>query len=107
MWSTYSLNRDPRWYGQDWAEFRPERWANLISSKATNSMAATAADDGTGTDTATEEGQIGGSESFRDFFMPFGYVCDRADSARVPASGGEGGGGQAHAVQGAQGSLVL
>lgn len=27
IWSTYSLNRDPRWYGPDWAKFRPERWA--------------------------------------------------------------------------------
>lgn len=25
-WSTYALNRDPRWYGPDWAAFRPERW---------------------------------------------------------------------------------
>jgi hypothetical protein len=35
-------------------------------------MPANAADDGTSTETGTDEGQIGGSEELRDFFMPFG-----------------------------------
>jgi len=34
IWSTYSLNRNPKLYGEDWAEYRPERWAQL---KATSS----------------------------------------------------------------------
>lgn len=29
VWSTYALNRDPRWYGDDWAKFKPSRWASL------------------------------------------------------------------------------
>ncbi len=27
VWSVYALNRSPRHYGDDWADFRPERWA--------------------------------------------------------------------------------
>ena len=29
MWSIYSLNRSPAYYGGDWSEFKPERWENL------------------------------------------------------------------------------
>lgn len=73
MWSTYSMNRDPRWYGQDWAEYRPERWTSLIRPRATPSMASTAGDGSTDTDAGADESQIGGSEGRRDFFfMPFG-----------------------------------
>lgn len=72
VWSTYSLNRDPRWYGRDWAEYRPERWASVIGPRATHSMAATAGEGGTGADTGADEEQIGGSETRRNFFMPFG-----------------------------------
>ncbi|OAA74176.1 cytochrome P450 [Cordyceps fumosorosea ARSEF 2679] len=28
VWSVYALNRDPMHYGEDWAAFRPERWAD-------------------------------------------------------------------------------
>lgn len=66
VWSTYSLNRDPRWYGDDWAEYRPERWASLGWPRAAHPTAATAGEGGTGTDIG------GGGETVRDFFMPFG-----------------------------------
>lgn len=72
MWSTYSLNRDPRWYGQDWAEYRPERWASPIRSRVTHSTADTAGDGGTGADTVADEQKVGGSETRRAYFMPFG-----------------------------------
>lgn len=29
IWSTYALNRSPKHYGTDWAEFRPDRWEEL------------------------------------------------------------------------------
>ncbi|KAJ3497075.1 hypothetical protein NLG97_g2179 [Lecanicillium saksenae] len=29
VWSVYALNRNPLHYGDDWAEFRPERWESL------------------------------------------------------------------------------
>lgn len=29
VWSIYALNRSPRYYGADWAAFRPERWEGL------------------------------------------------------------------------------
>lgn len=66
------MNRDPRWYGRDWAEYRPERWTSLIRPRVTHSVAATAGEGGTGTDTAADEDHIGGSEATGDFFMPFG-----------------------------------
>ncbi|KAI3398927.1 hypothetical protein diail_8250 [Diaporthe ilicicola] len=59
VWSTYSLNRDPRWYGPDWAEFRPERWASPTRLWATHPKPA---------DSATGFG-IGAD----NFFMPFGH----------------------------------
>lgn len=29
VWSIYALNRSPLHYGDDWAEFRPERWEGM------------------------------------------------------------------------------
>lgn len=40
--------------------------------RATPPKASTAGDGGTDTDTGADESQIGGSETIRDFFMPFG-----------------------------------
>lgn len=72
VWSTYSLNRDPRWYGQDWAEFRPERWATLNRSGPTPSTAATAGEGATNSDNGNDESHVGGHETSEAFFMPFG-----------------------------------
>ena len=74
MWSTYSLNRDPRWYGEDWADFRPERWARLPRSGVTDPVATTAGEGGTGTGNGAEESHPDDRETSRDskFFMPFG-----------------------------------
>lgn len=78
IWSTYALNRDPRWYGDDWAEFRPLRWeATWTRPKATTTLAAGAstqsAPKGEGDrlrGSAAEVTEIG--ENWRDFFTPFG-----------------------------------
>lgn len=34
VWSIYALNRSPAYYGDDWAEFRPERWEGLRPAAA-------------------------------------------------------------------------
>lgn len=72
VWSTYSLNRDPRWYGPDWAEFRPERWANPSTSRTTNSTADDLGKGGARSGDGADESPVGGSEIPRAFFMPFG-----------------------------------
>ncbi|KAJ4408679.1 hypothetical protein N0V82_009633 [Gnomoniopsis sp. IMI 355080] len=41
VWSTYALNRDPRTYGEDWAEFRPDRWASLLQVKSSSTVSTT------------------------------------------------------------------
>lgn len=99
IWSTYSLNRDPRRYGPDWASFRPERWASgggpMCASPQrlqTNDTTTTGIDGvvgGGNGDTSnsspackgvregvegvgntTCRGEVG--PKWRDFFMPFG-----------------------------------
>lgn len=87
LWSTYSLNRDPRWYGQDWAEFRPERWLSLSGPRARHSTAASAADGETNTETDNDRGRIGGSGALRYFFMPFGGSSNRACPGQHVAEG--------------------
>lgn len=95
IWSTYSLNRDPRRYGPDWAAFRPERWASGSSGgvkfhQANGSITtSTVGVDGTTTSRAECKGAsalVGGvgdttdarhlsdvvGPKWRDFFMPFG-----------------------------------
>lgn len=94
IWSTYSLNRDPRRYGPDWAAFRPERWASgsgVLKFHQTNGSVTTNAVgvDGTTTGPAKCKGAsalVGGvgdttdardlndvvGPKWRDFFMPFG-----------------------------------
>lgn len=80
VWSTYSLNRDARRYGDDWAEFRPERWAAALkqpnkdaTNTTTTAVGSTANEErrgnrlGGGHDDAIELG-----ENWREFFMPFG-----------------------------------
>lgn len=78
VWSTYALNRDPRRYGEDWAEFRPDRWAAALTTRSnTDKDAATIAEYAKGVASdrlrspgTTEAIEIG--ENWRDFFMPFG-----------------------------------
>lgn len=75
VWSTYSLNRDPRRYGEDWAEFRPDRWATSMRTKNASAVsgAENTADAKRGDDKLSSIAdcvQIG--ENRRDFFMPFG-----------------------------------
>lgn len=80
IWSTYTLNRDPQRYGDDWAAFRPDRWTSLMRSR--DAISAIAEDyggivDGGTTSCATEIGagnigREGEGESWRSFFMPFG-----------------------------------
>lgn len=75
VWSTYSLNRDPRRYGEDWAEFRPDRWATLVEAKGTTptiAQAPSAIDSSTGGDVGKGDTNIGEQVSWRAFFMPFG-----------------------------------
>lgn len=36
VWSIYALNRSPLHYGDDWAAFRPERWAANLRPLATS-----------------------------------------------------------------------
>lgn len=45
----------------------------MIGSRATHSVAGTAGGGGTGFGAGADESQIGGSETMRHFFMPFGY----------------------------------
>lgn len=80
VWSTYSLNRDAQRYGEDWAEFRPDRWTNLMRAKDTT-VISTGTDDEESDDTGGGNGggtaddrKIGeeGGGVWRDFFMPFG-----------------------------------
>ncbi|CAN8101932.1 unnamed protein product [Discula destructiva] len=76
VWSTYTLNRDSRRYGDDWAEFRPERWAaTLARPKDTNTVVAGSTADARGEGdmpqgNAADAIEIG--DNWRDFFMPFG-----------------------------------
>ncbi|KAK2614945.1 hypothetical protein N8I77_001733 [Diaporthe amygdali] len=73
VWSTYSLNRDPQWYGSDWAEFKPERWASVIRSRAIGCTAATAGQSSASSDSDAGQSQTSSSEDCRDsFFKPFG-----------------------------------
>ncbi|KUI64196.1 Cytochrome P450 52A11 [Cytospora mali] len=83
IWSTYSLNRDPERYGEDWAEFRPERWTSLMRSRDTTSATSEGDGDIVGGNTTCCATEIGagkiatcrhgeGGESWRGFFMPFG-----------------------------------
>ncbi|XWW97675.1 hypothetical protein V2A60_005661 [Cordyceps javanica] len=39
VWSVYALNRSPAHYGDDWAAFRPERWAGVRGGGAASSAA--------------------------------------------------------------------
>lgn len=86
IWSTYSLNRDAQRYGNDWADFRPERWADLIqrprgTSKTTTSVENSVKCTLDGNDTTGGGGanaDLDGcanpntGENWRDFVMPFG-----------------------------------
>lgn len=87
VWSTYSLNRDPRRYGEDWAEFKPDRWATLLRpTKSSNSNITTAAttttsgaESGSSPDAKRQDGGLGSTahvaeigEGWRGAFMPFG-----------------------------------
>lgn len=77
VWSTYSLNRDPRRYGEDWAEFRPDRWAkNSITTDATSTTTTTTTtttisekDAGNTTNVTVDLSSEGSKKSA---FMPFG-----------------------------------
>lgn len=78
VWSTYSLNRDPRRYGEDWAEFRPDRWATLVEAKGTTTTPTMAQAPGA-TDMDNTRGNDGKGDTnvdeqvnWRAFFMPFG-----------------------------------
>lgn len=85
IWSTYSLNRDAQRYGEDWADFRPDRWTNLMQAKDTTTTCTSPngstgeqderrIDIGGGGGTQIGEGPhdaLGGI-MWRDFFMPFG-----------------------------------
>lgn len=73
VWSTYSLNRDPRKYGEDWAEFRPDRWAKNSNDTTTSTT--------TTTTTISEKTAVNSSAntvgclsegSKKSAFMPFG-----------------------------------
>lgn len=78
VWSTYSLNRDARRYGHDWAEFRPERWAAALTRS--NKDATTTPVVGSNRDREEQVDRIESGnddaieigENWRDFFMPFG-----------------------------------
>lgn len=76
VWSTYALNRDPQRYGEDWAEFRPDRWTSLTMRSKDTATPTWASGPDAEEDGGTVEGdapsatEIGAS--WRGFFMPFG-----------------------------------
>lgn len=85
VWSTYSLNRDPRTYGEDWAEFRPDRWAKSSTTvTTTTTKTQAAAEEGSPdakresekpssiTTAAAAAGELSEGAGKRSAFMPFG-----------------------------------
>lgn len=82
VWSTYALNRDPRKYGDDWAEFRPDRWAKsstTISTSTTTTITTTTQDAEVSADDKREDEKTGSTtgaieigEGRKSAFMPFG-----------------------------------